>query len=1171
MSKHQSMSNVIRIATLNVGGLFCNVPYVEQCLNNTDIFVIQEHWLYPDSISLHPDFNGWGRSSNELNLNSIWRRGKGGIAVLWRKSFNVNIQIMDDIGNDRIIAIQLKVDDKRNFYIIGTYLPSANQPIALYKESVDELDAVINELSNRGIYVILGDFNCHIGNFGGPRSYNAINDRGKYFIAFMEKFSLLSINSQNYCTGPIETYYSNNGKTTVDHVLISENYINLAQACYISDDDCGNLSFHRPIFCKIKACNVTNGLLKTKEKSKIAWKNMCDPVIRENYQRNVADAFVQLNINDLMLSDISSIENTLTDVTNLLQSCANRCIPKVNFKKHLKPYWKQGLKTIHDKSRYQRKIWISQGRPRDSQNTYYRAYKQAKCDFRRELRRRAHEYESQEYERLENIFEVDSSVFQRIMSGKRKSKGIQTNALKIDGKFISDPNELCEIWKQHYSKLYTPAQSTSFDLSFTEHVESSLYEYERESRNAGFDALDNVFSVEEVSSICSQLPNGKSSGPDGLTYEHIKYGGDAVMSGLTTILNAIRNIEIVPNALATGDIISLFKTNKKIRHNIDNYRGITLLNVVGKIFERLILDRWMPFLADKGFPNSLQFAYQKDKSCIDASMSLQEAVLHNIEHGSKVYCCFLDSTKAFDTVWISGLFYKLYNLGIQGKTWRLLRNWYSKLTSRVITGGIVSAEFPILQGVRQGGVLSPWLFMIYNDDLPKIFDPNDSLWLNKLRCSPIMVADDIALLSTRVQSLQQMLSSLERYSEKWRFEFNPTKTRVITFGESTQMWNKIKNTRRWTLFGTPVREERCWTHVGIDLCGSFSSTERTSRSCQKGMSVMASLVNVGARPNALNPICGGKLWLTIGIPAALYGCELWNNLTTNEILAIEKCQRFNAKRLQGLPKNTRSEAVTGSLGLWSMEGQIDKVKLVYFGRLCNINASLISKQIFVGRLFSYLSDPSKQRLGLIPDTIRILEKYNLISYLMAYKNELIFPSKREWKKLVHKEIMEYEMQKWKYGMRNKEELAVYQEIHRNLEPLNLWRLAKKHPNQKTSIMMLVNIMCGNVPPIFNSWTYIDGTRRCAFCQLQVTNVNFHFIMTCRNFNEWRNNLWDELMDKLQTEHLARIYSLDETDLYKTIISGETPGLNNYQTFDNEFCLIVVKHIRKLVISTDSCG
>ena len=163
----------------------------------------------------------------------------------------------------------------------------------------------------------------------------------------------------------------------------------------------------------------------------------------------------------------------------------------------------------------------------------------------------------------------------------------------------------------------------------------------------------------------------------------------------------------MPSSLALGDIISLFKTNKKIRHDKDSYRGITQLNFIGKIFERLISDRWMPFLAEKGFPNSLQYSNQREKSCLDASMSLQEAVLYNIGNGSKVYCCFLDSKKAFDTVWISGLFYKLYNLGIQGKTWRLLWNWYNKLTSRVLIDGVPSAEFPVLQGVRQGGVFHP--------------------------------------------------------------------------------------------------------------------------------------------------------------------------------------------------------------------------------------------------------------------------------------------------------------------------------------------------------------------------------------------------------------------------------------------------------------------------------
>ena len=138
----------------------------------------------------------------------------------------------------------------------------------------------------------------------------------------------------------------------------------------------------------------------------------------------------------------------------------------------------------------------------------------------------------------------------------------------------------------------------------------------------------------------------------------------------------------------------------------------------------------MPFSGEKSFPNKLQYAYQTGKSCLDATMSLQEAVLHNIENGSKVYGCFLDTAKAFDTVWISGLFYKMFNLGIQGKIWRLLRNWYSKLTSRVIFYGAPSSEFPILQGVQQRCVLSPWLFMIFNNDLPQILNEcNESLCL----------------------------------------------------------------------------------------------------------------------------------------------------------------------------------------------------------------------------------------------------------------------------------------------------------------------------------------------------------------------------------------------------------------------------------------------------------
>ena len=270
------------------------------------------------------------------------------------------------------------------------------------------------------------------------------------------------------------------------------------------------------------------------------------------------------------------------------------------------------MKLLHDNCRRYRKLWIMQGRPRGMENRFFSDYKRAKRNFRRELRRKANEYESREYERLEKIFEIDNSSFQRIMSKRRKQRGMQSNLLKIDR---NEPDDFRNIWKDHYSQLYTPKSHPKYDESFFRHVKSCLKRYENESYSADYDALDDDFTVEEVNSIIAKLPNGKTSGPDGLTYEHIKYGGIALTT-LTTILNAITSLETVPNVSTVGNIISLYKTNKKNRYNKDNYRGVTLTNVLSKIFERLILNRWMPFFEEKGFPNCLQFTYKKKKAAL---------------------------------------------------------------------------------------------------------------------------------------------------------------------------------------------------------------------------------------------------------------------------------------------------------------------------------------------------------------------------------------------------------------------------------------------------------------------------------------------------------------------------------------------------------------------------
>jgi hypothetical protein len=97
-------------------------------------------------------------------------------------------------------------------------------------------------------------------------------------------------------------------------------------------------------------------------------------------------------------------------------------------------------------------------------------------------------------------------------------------------------------------------------------------------------------------------------------------------------------------------------------------------------------------------------------------------------------------------------------------------------------------------------------------------------------------------------------------------------------------------------------------------------------------------------------------------------------------------------------------------------GQIDKAKLLYFGRLCLSSVTMTAKQIFIIRLFSYLANPTKQKLGFIPDIVRILNKYDLLDYLATFVNESIIPSKNKWRIIVQIQIKNYNTEKWKNGM-----------------------------------------------------------------------------------------------------------------------------------------------------------
>ena len=744
---------------------------------------------------------------------------------------------------------------------------------------------------------------------------------------------------------------------------------------------------------------------------------------------------------------------------------------------------------------------------------------------------------------MDNLFDNDRSRFQRITSEKRKPKSSHCNELKVNDKIITDERELLLAWKSHYEDLYTPVNSVHYDATFKNFIEDKLLEYSAISGSVKDDVLENPFTMEEVCAVCLGLPNNKAGGLDGLTYGHIKYAGNPFFQIFASILNTIRMLEDVPESTVIGVIYSLFKGKKKNKLDRNNYRGITLLNVTGKILERLILKRMMPKLNEYGVPDRLQFAYEDNKSCTQASFVLQEALYHAVERDSKVYGCFLDTSNAFDTVWIDGLFFKLFNIGIQGKTWRLLRNWYTKFSCCVAHNGVISQPFKVRQGIRQGGVLSPWLFLCFNNDLSEVISgTGDGLKLDSaVTLGNVLVADDVALLSLRVEGLQSLISLMESYSKKWRFDFNISKTSIITFGESSRLFQTNSKLRRWLLYNMPIEENQSCEHVGMLLTGDFSGKERSLEMARKGKGVVSSLMSAGARPGGLNPVCGINLWLTIGLPTMLYGCELWSNMTKSDLETLERVNRFAAKRIQGLAPSTRSEAAIGSLGLWTIEGYIDKLKLLFLYKLISLSPSTIEKIIFVKRLVSFMYKTTKKQLGFIPDITQILIKYDLHHYLTTYVEKGVFPNKVFWKAEVKQSIHQYQLSLWREGMMAKPELKIYREMQTELKPLELWNAARRNPKYLQPIATLVNLMCGNIPSdLTTAVVECESNFKCKLCGKYLSAILQHYIMDCSSTLPERNFMWDNLQDNLSVRVCSSLFNQSDSNIFSSLLSGHIP-------------------------------
>ena len=964
--------------------------YAKHLCDTSAFLALSEHGLYKCELNklenIHPDFMGFGKNDKHLKDENFGKaKGYNGCALLWKKQINNRITKLPGLGTDRICVAKLKISSNVSCYIIAVYLPHQSCKIASFEDEVSELENVIVECLKDGQVLIIGDENVQLaleyGRRGSPSQSKHANILMRMFLKYQ-----ITCYDLSYATGPTYTYEKAGIRTYIDHVFVSDGLLEYVSDCEVLEDVIENVSDHVPINISLNlSIPATKPSLDIRKR--VAWNKIPDTEIEPKYtsplESEVSRLIQKVNLEMSHTDDgkvlVRRKSNHEYDVIEILRSlsCAvntiSAMLPQIKFNKALKSYWDPQLKELSKNDKAVRRDWIEAGKPRDKDNEVRQRYVKAKADFQRERRRTELFYEVKNLSEMGDSEGIDSRFFWHLYRKFLKSKSTVNPVKSENGILLTEPVDIRKEWMEYYRNLYNVKDDYAGDPKFKEIVENCVREVS-ENHTAGQYMKGGPFLCSEVSKQISKMKSNRAPGWDEITAEHLKHSGVVFRGLLTWIFNEIVLSEIIPIYFKKGYIISIPKPGKSYVIK-DNNRGITLLPVFYKLLELIMLERENSWF--KSTLSKLQGAAQDSCSCQHTSMLVQESIAYNLEKGESVYGGFGDIKKAFDTVWIDGLLYKLYQGGIDIKTWKLVRNGYVDFKCAAFVDGQPSEWFHIRRGVHQGAPFSMKLYQVnINALLEELQASGHGLQLGPIDVSCPTSADDIAMLSIRKVGLNAMLKIAFQYSKTWWFEWGFSKC----FG---LVWGPDKSPEIPIMFGGSVLEVVDKNkHLGIVLHNrNVSSSKIIDTRIGEGRASLLAARGMGSRRIPVNPIVLSRIYWSVSIPRMLFGIEVVP-ISDDDCQELEKAHRANAKMIMNVPKSVPNPAVYPTLGWLSMESYIDQIKILFLWKIAVILRDTIYFNVLRFILGKVMLGQYSSSLSPICDMADRLVKHNMYTDLI---------------------------------------------------------------------------------------------------------------------------------------------------------------------------------------------
>jgi hypothetical protein len=348
--------------TWNATGIMSSSSYLCNTLqeNKIDICGISEHWLYESCLSfidsVDRNYISVAVADKDCKYRNSRKVGKGGVALLWHKKHDQYVVPLA-IDDDRIVGIQYQLSKDTYIFIIQVYLPCSNYPIQTFRDYIDKLYNLWSMYSDKGVVLFIGDFNAKV-------QLNSQNYRDMYLLRFIQDTNCIAVDTMTLCTGASSSY-DDKLETLIDHIFLPVEKVDCVDTCSILDDNCLNVSRHRPVICSLSLPVIKETTYDALSDYRINWKKVTSDELQIYSEKlNVSEQLLKARFQPIVSND--DIDQQYELIVSAMKTASEESIRKRKFKPFLKPYWNKDLSNLHNAIKNTRAIWVKAERSREN-------------------------------------------------------------------------------------------------------------------------------------------------------------------------------------------------------------------------------------------------------------------------------------------------------------------------------------------------------------------------------------------------------------------------------------------------------------------------------------------------------------------------------------------------------------------------------------------------------------------------------------------------------------------------------------------------------------------------------------------------------------------------------------------------------------------------------------